>query len=38
MSASIAKRIRILKLAEHWPGGIECPKAGDIAPAKNHIR
>ena len=28
MSTGIAKRIRMLKLAEHWA---ECPKAGDIS-------
>jgi RecA-family ATPase len=28
MSLGIAKRIRILKLAEHWPA---CPKGGDVS-------
>src|SRR5262249_10579974 len=37
MSAGIAKRIRVLKLAEHWP---ECPKGGDISDwlAAGHTR
>jgi hypothetical protein len=28
MSSGIAKRVRMLKLADHWP---ECPKGGDVS-------
>jgi putative DNA primase/helicase len=37
MCANIAKRVRILKLAEHWP---ECPKGGDLSDwlAAGHTR
>jgi DNA primase len=37
MSTGIAKRVRTLKLAEHWPG---CPKGGDISDwlAAGHTR
>jgi DNA-binding transcriptional ArsR family regulator len=29
-TTGIAKRIRVLKLADHWPAG-ECPKGGDVS-------
>jgi hypothetical protein len=37
MSLGIAKRIRILKLADHWP---DCPKGGDVSDwlAAGHTR
>jgi hypothetical protein len=37
MSAGVAKSVRVLKLAEHWP---ECPKGGDVSDwiAKGHTR
>jgi 5S rRNA maturation endonuclease (ribonuclease M5) len=37
MSTGIAKRVRVLELAKHWP---ECPKGGDVSDwlAANHSR
>jgi hypothetical protein len=37
MSAGVAKSVRVLKLADHWP---DCPKGGDVSDwlAKGHTR